>query len=998
MNKKLMIGIIVMILIVCSGIVFAQGPCIIQQPFIWGEKRVYCPPDTLKAAVYRGTKENPQITIGKGTEATVFPVRIVKNGYIQVKEAGEWVYLINDGYVNSFVTADKEQGEYTTVDIYYNNLDVSKFPRAKDEIPVVSGAREAYYGAGLGSDYTWREGQINDIKYGELLGKSIDGYEYYEITEGPDGKGVLRVPPEGSEEKVAFYKIDLEDVRRIATEPDEAVQKAITDGEHGGKFHVVEKQDDPTTIFDDPEVRRGDITLPLLVVEEEEAPKPEEKPTEEIPSEKEQAAREAEAKRKNMEEETTNKLGAAKKELIAAEKEWLAADKKEDAEAMAAASKKIETTKEKIKTLETSLEQIKGAKKPVEKPKTTAEQTKEAGKAAEKYYLIVGGETLGVFGSADEAKKSKEYKEWQGTGLKIEIKKEAEVKVEVDKDKVELKQLGNYWVVLVGGKVVADESGRQKLTKEQADKLYNVENYKVVMQQYETTLKTKFPDAQIIGVKTEAGAETLIFKKGEEYFEFDGTKETKLGEGDEFVGKEKIGDNIYDASKKIEDGKLVVSAISGIDISDDPALLKTLQEQAGKTGKLVPRAEKLTIIDPKTNLVKFETGKIEDTRTSNYYEPMFGQAVKTRSVVTIKDTISEQTFEPIFYDSEKNIISQGSYSRLVNEKKAGEIKAFIASEVKYEGNDEQGNPVIKELVQYDSTYGLKYQQGKGIVGFRDKYIYDETGKFKEYVYIYDIDPATGLGKEIHFDAKGNAVAPEGVSADIIKSAESARKKASSRMTFSAIEYVLTEFSGLSAYSSLFFSKEDLKEWRDSVDRAFDNFILGGTDYWASELCESQYDKSIDGVSYAVTPSGMLEPAAHVEAERSAPITVGGSTQYLYKITFYVKAAEEDTVFNVFLYDGNKAVNLFSKDILLEGDEDGDGEEYSAVNEKAIVQYSANSYSKICIEFYAGDIPDACNRIAESDYSKDNYISSGSSGGSSAGTGVSGAEGAIINQI
>jgi hypothetical protein len=79
------------------------------------------------------------------------------------------------------------------------------------------------------------------------------------------------------------------------------------------------------------------------------------------------------------------------------------------------------------------------------------------------------------------------------------------------------------------------------------------------------------------------------------------------------------------------------------------------------------------------------------------------------------------------------------------------------------------------------------------------------------------------------------------------------------------------------------------------------------------------------------------------------------------------------------------MNLFSGSILLKGKDDGNGKEYSAVNERAIVQYSSNSYNKICLEFSSGEIPNTCNKISVSDYSKDNFLKSGSKSGTKAGS-------------
>ena len=158
--------------------------------------------------------------------------------------------------------------------------------------------------------------------------------------------------------------------------------------------------------------------------------------------------------------------------------------------------------------------------------------------------------------------------------------------------------------------------------------------------------------------------------------------------------------------------------------------------------------------------------------------------------------------------------------------------------------------------------------------------------------------------------------------------------------------------------------------------------------WVSKACGFQYDKSIGGVSYVVTPEGMLDVAAHVEAERSSITGIPGQAQYLYKLTFYVKApADKNVSFNVWLGAG---MPLFSQEMRVDN-----GQEYSATGDRAIVQYSVHYYDNICLKFSRGGIPDVCNTIPESDYSKDNYLNAGGGG---MGAGGTAAGGAVVNQI
>ena len=232
--------------------------------------------------------------------------------------------------------------------------------------------------------------------------------------------------------------------------------------------------------------------------------------------------------------------------------------------------------------------------------------------------------------------------------------------------------------------------------------------------------------------------------------------------------------------------------------------------------------------------------------------------------------------------------------------------------------------------------------------------------------------------------------------------------------FSAIEQTLTEFQGLSYYSPYMFGDDFVEEWRESIDRFFDNFFLGGTDYWVSALCMNHYEtKDEDYSAVYVTPGGQVVEAAHVEGERSSglpkacPCSEGETcrnlicydandniiSEYFYKLTFFATAVEDDNKFNVYVTGPSGTRYIFSSKIELKK-----GKSFYATGANAIVQYSSNLYNKICIVFdddipigrgffrrYEDEEDEFCNSIPVSDTSYDIHSEVGGGTGASAPT-------------
>ncbi|MDO8660672.1 MAG: hypothetical protein Q7K43_02175, partial [Candidatus Woesearchaeota archaeon] len=207
------------------------------------------------------------------------------------------------------------------------------------------------------------------------------------------------------------------------------------------------------------------------------------------------------------------------------------------------------------------------------------------------------------------------------------------------------------------------------------------------------------------------------------------------------------------------------------------------------------------------------------------------------------------------------------------------------------------------------------------------------------------------------DSSRNAVDPEslsGLDKAFYFEVRNLHKKYVVREVLDGLRFYGTEYSGIAAFSSLFIPEEFLQDWQKTIENAFCKSIIGGgIDCWTSKICK-KYDDSIAGYGVLTTASESSSafgsvPVAHVEAERSLPgVFQNGSvqtTEFLYKITYYVRNPEsaEDLHYNlVFLPRGYQA---FTKSKLLKPGQSG-----SAAGQASIVQYSRQLYTEVCLVF------------------------------------------------
>jgi hypothetical protein len=198
-------------------------------------------------------------------------------------------------------------------------------------------------------------------------------------------------------------------------------------------------------------------------------------------------------------------------------------------------------------------------------------------------------------------------------------------------------------------------------------------------------------------------------------------------------------------------------------------------------------------------------------------------------------------------------------------------------------------------------------------------------------------------------------------------------------TLGGIVQVYNEYKGIAALGALFTDEEDLAERRAETNEKFcKTVILGGTQCWASKLCASKIKaKPGDGTLVGrqpVGPSGITipVPVAHVEAERSLPISFIDDegrpvTQWLYRWTFYVRNPTNDDLRYNILFTGPGVSYTWWP----EPQELSSGAAAGQSGSAAIPVTSTKDYRQICITLkpsipaYDGKTTDSvCNSIIQ----------------------------------
>ncbi|HIH42861.1 TPA: hypothetical protein HA246_04405 [Candidatus Woesearchaeota archaeon] len=297
----------------------------------------------------------------------------------------------------------------------------------------------------------------------------------------------------------------------------------------------------------------------------------------------------------------------------------------------------------------------------------------------------------------------------------------------------------------------------------------------------------------------------------------------------------------------------------------------------------------------------------------------------------------------------------------------GEIKTYPPS---FNVNDPRLDP---QSPQYDA----KYEQSQGAVKTK-------VGTKLGFGGLFGIVPAS-----VKKDLEAAGLSGAQLEAALAEYKEGASKDRSIRFE-NAQEYA----QSFGQLSSLFGDNGAFKAWNRRTDMLFNNWVLGGSEYRVSKICESNLRKVGDNVLVVQTPGGQLVTAAFVNGERQLLEFPNGTKQYLYKISYKVyipesliDKAETDTrrriraiddpvpeaparilrkdpgsgkrleeflaegpFFNVILTGKSPKKCLF----IDSGSKKCEGESVkkgaNAVQRNMFVKYSTNVYNRVCIEF------------------------------------------------
>ena len=413
--------------------------------------------------------------------------------------------------------------------------------------------------------------------------------------------------------------------------------------------------------------------------------------------------------------------------------------------------------------------------------------------------------------------------------------------------------------------------------------------------------------------------------------------------------------------------------------------LTNLRNRAGDTStvSLSNNGQKLTIVNQDQSRYELERGNgITTERSYN------SQGQPTRVTVTEQITVPDSNrqitrttntdYQTRYYDAEGNEVSSNAQ---------GAVPYILPSITITEGNfpvaritpevvlDDDGNPyvemsgigynleVVNNLEDLDTVEDSRYTSYYGDFDRNgDGYLIsvDEEGVVTYSPYEHNelqmsgiviVDDINGLDPALL--SPRDAAKIDKIKEEAKRALEAAQRRRTQARTFDFIR-IFTQFRGLSGYSSLFISQEELNKWKETVDQWFAKAYLG-TEYWESALCASNIEIDQDNIAFIETPSGIVTPAASIKGDRltSGNLETGNAT-YIYKITYFImnqrtnlERAEFETqpiVFNVQL-QGDQTIEIYNED-----KEVAPEESFNVGRDQPFVFESSKRYEKVCIVF------------------------------------------------
>lgn len=212
-----------------------------------------------------------------------------------------------------------------------------------------------------------------------------------------------------------------------------------------------------------------------------------------------------------------------------------------------------------------------------------------------------------------------------------------------------------------------------------------------------------------------------------------------------------------------------------------------------------------------------------------------------------------------------------------------------------------------------------------------------------------------------------------------------------------ITFRISEAMNWAAYgtsmSNLFFGEEAWAGWRKNMDEFFESSVLGQvvSGNWEESICQVSFD--VDNSQTVMLESkGMATFGMHIEGEVIGPGTYmengTTTTEYLYKVSFYLKNSNNDSNrYNIAFDSEDKHVFYYSSAKEIAG-----GGSVQGTSSNMIVAYSTTEYYRVClvlehsIEDYQGEKRSTvCNAISGYSGEASGYGSTGSWSSGSGGT-------------
>ncbi len=159
----------------------------------------------------------------------------------------------------------------------------------------------------------------------------------------------------------------------------------------------------------------------------------------------------------------------------------------------------------------------------------------------------------------------------------------------------------------------------------------------------------------------------------------------------------------------------------------------------------------------------------------------------------------------------------------------------------------------------------------------------------------------------------------------------------------------SQYSGLAGWSALIFDEEDLKQWRETINTLMcDKLHLPTKECWVSKTCMKHADikPTNNGVLFTSAFGAAPRGIAHVEGQRSLPLTLPNETKWGYTITFGLSnPGDDDMNYNIQFVSSQRTSYWWSTPQTL-----GKGNTVGYLGASALYKISSTDYNSVCLTF------------------------------------------------